>query len=319
MTERVADKDREEADGTATAAHTKKTGRVGPMAKDALGDRIKRYEAAEGGRRAMPGLPIVVRIDGRSFSGFTRGMGRPYDQGLADLMVEVTKHVVHETHALVGYTQSDEASFVLDPFGKKEAELAAQDGGADSEAFPDDTGFFFDGRYQKLASAVAAMATSKFMVGALDLWPARARRLLPGFDARVFQVPNRREAVAALMWRELDATKNAVSMAARAHFSHAGMDNRSGREMQEMLFQRKGINFNDYPARFKRGVYVQRRRGARELDAAELARIPIGRRPDGPVMRSEIAVLDLPPLSRIRNKVDVLLNGAEPVLLAPAG
>jgi tRNA(His) 5'-end guanylyltransferase len=49
--------------------------------------------------------------------------------------------------------------------------------------------------------------------------------------------------------------------------------------MQEMLFQEEGINFNDYPARFKRGAYVQRRTFEKELDANRLAAIPEGKRP----------------------------------------
>jgi hypothetical protein len=73
---------------------------------DSLGDRIKGYEARETERRALPGLPLVVRVDGRSFSRFTRGMKRPFDQDLADLMVEVTKFLVEQTHAAVGYTES---------------------------------------------------------------------------------------------------------------------------------------------------------------------------------------------------------------------
>ena len=44
--------------------------------EDALGDRMKIYEMAEAGRRFMPLLPILARIDGRAFSSFTRsGVG----------------------------------------------------------------------------------------------------------------------------------------------------------------------------------------------------------------------------------------------------
>jgi hypothetical protein len=78
-----------------------------------------------------------------------------------------------------------------------------------------------------------------------------------------------------------------------------------------------GVNFNDYPARFKRGVYVQRRTFERTLDAATLAKIPEGRRPTGPIMRSETVVLDLPPIRKVVNRVEVLLDGAEPALVAP--
>ena len=44
------------------------------MKKDALGDRMKAYEAQEAGRRLIPMLPVLARIDGRCFSKFTKQM-----------------------------------------------------------------------------------------------------------------------------------------------------------------------------------------------------------------------------------------------------
>jgi len=305
---------------------------------DALGDRMKAYERRETERRAMRGVPLVVRVDGRSFSRFTRGMARPFDQDMADLMVEVARYLVEQTQAKVALTQSDEISLVLEPFdhvGIGEVRRALADSVSRFEAGDaaaaaartkalldrtargaslarDDADFLFGGRFQKLCSVVAGLATARFVKDAVRLWPERCARQLPVFDARVFEVPNRDEAVAALVWRELDATKNAVSMAARAHFPHARLQGKTPAQMQEMLFREKGINFNAYPARFKRGVYLQRRTAARELPPERLALIPEGKRPTGPVLRTEIACLDLPPITRVVNRVEVLLDGAEP-------
>ena len=72
---------------------------------DELGDRMKMYEQAEAGRRAMPLLPLCVRLDGRGFSRWTRDLDRPYDVRLQRLMVATTEALVQETGALVGYTQ----------------------------------------------------------------------------------------------------------------------------------------------------------------------------------------------------------------------
>lgn len=79
-----------------------------------------------------------------------------------------------------------------------------------------------------------------------------------------------------------------------------------------MLFSEHGINFNDYPASFKRGTYVQRRLYEKTLDEETLARIPVGKRPIGAVMRSEVAVLDMPPLAKVPNRGAVLLDAATP-------
>lgn len=288
---------------------------------DELGDRIKGYEARETERRAMKGVPLVARVDGRSFSKFTRGMTRPFDPDFSGLMIEVAKYLVEQTHARVAYVQSDEITLVLDPFSPK------KDRDRDGDTDPDkpqeratarhggfgETGFMFDGRFQKLNSVLAGLATARFMKGALHLWPERCDKQLPVFDCRVFEVPNREEAAWTVAWRETDAVKNAVSMACRAYYSPKEMLGKSSSEMQEMLFQ-KGVNFNDYPARFRRGSYVQRRTVMKELAPEVLARIPEGRRPTGPVMRSETVVLDVPPIRRVENWIEVLLDGADPVL-----
>ena len=81
--------------------------------RDTLGDRMKQYELAEAGRRLPHDLPVCVRIDGKRFSRFTQGLRRPFDARLSRLMVDTARHLVAESGALAGYTQSDEISLLL--------------------------------------------------------------------------------------------------------------------------------------------------------------------------------------------------------------
>lgn len=76
------------------------------MSGDDLGDRMKAYEAALAGQRLMPLLPAVVRLDGKGFSKFTRGLQRPYDERMSKLMVEVTRLVTDEASARCGSARS---------------------------------------------------------------------------------------------------------------------------------------------------------------------------------------------------------------------
>lgn len=264
---------------------------------DALGDRMKMYEGMTTDERLMPLLPVIVRIDGRSFSTFTRGLNRPYDERLSNLMVDVTTMLVEETGAIVGYTQSDEITLVLYQRDHKSQ-------------------LYFDGRVQKLQSALAALATAAFNQKLPATIPEKAGAL-PTFDCRVFSVPNKVEAVNCLLWREQDATKNSVSMAARAYYSHQQILGKSGPEMQEMLFQ-KGVNWNDYPTFFKRGTYIQRKTLNRPFTAAELEALPpkhhARTNPDLVVERTVTQRLDIPPLGRIRNRVDVVFDGVDPLV-----
>ena len=94
------------------------------MKSDALGDRIKSYEIAETGLKFINGLPIVVRLDGKSFHSFTKNMKKPYDQDMMDLMDDTTKYLLEESGAIIAYTQSDEISLILFPWLKNnEADL----------------------------------------------------------------------------------------------------------------------------------------------------------------------------------------------------
>jgi tRNA(His) 5'-end guanylyltransferase len=124
-------------------------------------------------------------------------------------------------------------------------------------------------------------------------------------------LPNRIEATNAVLWREFDATRNSVQMAARSVYSHRECHNKNTGELQEMLFQ-KGINWNDYPPFFKRGVYVMKRRIVKILSDEELIKIPEKHRPDGPVERNVVQYVDLPPLNKVINRVEVIFDGAEP-------
>lgn len=267
--------------------------------QDNFGDRMKMYEALETDRRLMPLLPIYVRIDGRCFSNFTHGMERPFDKRMSDCMVAVTKTLVEKTHARIGYTQSDEISLVYlneDPKGE----------------------VLFGGKVHKVVSVLAGMATAAFCVEAAGHWPDRVADMLPHFDARAFSLPNKTEAANAVLWREQDATKNAISMAARSMFSHSRLQNKSGSEMQEMMFQEKGVNFNDYPPFFKRGTFVRRENYEAVLTSEILAKIPEDKRPSGPIIRTRVVTLDVPKFSTVTNRVEFIFDGAEPAVLATA-
>ena len=73
------------------------------------------------------------------------------------------------------------------------------------------------------------------------------------FDARAFNIPES-EVCNYFIWRQQDATRNAIQMLGQAHFSHKELNGKSCNDIQDMLFTQCGINFNDMPVEFKRGV-----------------------------------------------------------------
>jgi tRNA(His) 5'-end guanylyltransferase len=260
-----------------------------------FGDRMKILEGIECGRRFMPLLPICVRLDGKAFHSWTRKLDRPFDGPFSLLMLDTTKFLVAEANACMGYTQSDEINFIIH-----------------SDSYKSQT--FFDGKIFKVISVLASMATDYFNRHAPDLLGARVTG--PAyFDCRAWQVPNKEEATNMLLWREFDATRNSIIMAAQSVYSHKQLNGKNAKEMQEMLFQ-KGINWNDYGACFKRGTYVQRRKVTRRFSSIELEKLPpkheARSNPELEYERTEINMIEMPPFASVINRVEVVFDGVAP-------
>ncbi len=265
---------------------------------DNLGDRQKLYEGMESDRRLMPRLPALARLDGRAFHTFTRGLERPFDCSMSTAMQMTTRWLVHETNANVGYTQSDEitlAWYTDDPKSQ----------------------IFFDGRIMKMTSQLAALCSVYFneVVRSTSLEQKAKQR--PTFDCRVWNTPTLDEAANVFVWREWDATKNSISMAAQHYFSANELHNKHTGDMQEMLFNKHGVNWNNYPDFFKRGSYYQRKKVAIPFTTEELERLPpkhaARTNPELLVERHVVQHLALPPITKVTNREAVLFFGADPI------
>jgi tRNA(His) guanylyltransferase len=267
------------------------------MDKTSLGDRIKSYEAATESR-TLPQLPVVVRLDGRSFSKFTKGMKRPFDKEFRQAMIEVTKYLVEQTNAKIGYTQSDEISLVLHVDN------------VNSE-------IMFNGRIQKIVSNFASMASVKFLIEMQKRFPEKVSegKTLPSFDARAFSVPNKTEATNSIFWRTLDAQKNSISMVAHTYFSHKSLQDLSGEDKKVRLRNEVGIDWNDYSSAEKQGVFIRKEKVRIQLDKEHLERIPVDKRPEGGwVDRKKVVEIDMPDFLRVTNRNDVIFDGATPII-----
>lgn len=233
------------------------------MREDEFGDRMKGYEGLAN-VQLLPGVPVCARLDGRGFHAFTKHAKRPFSDTFHNMMVAVTKHLVVESCATVGYTQSDEIS------------LAWID-------VP-----FFDGNPQKMCSTLAAMASVhlnrlSYVAHGISMGGVTVEREVqsglrwsssPTFDCRAWVVPSLVEAANVFLWRQQDASRNSVQMAARHHFSHKACDNLNGKKLQEKLFAEAQVNWNDYPTQFKRGTFVKHAKTRRAFTPEELADLP---------------------------------------------
>lgn len=204
----------------------------------ALGDRMKRHEATY--RTLLPRRTYtIIRVDGRSFHQYLRGAAKPFDEVFMADMDAVAESLCQEiSGAAFAYTQSDEISVLITDFASHSTEP------------------WFGGVVAKQLSISAALATAVLN----ERRPGR--RAL--FDARVFTVSDPVEVANYFIWRQRDAVRNSISMAAQARFSHKRLHGVSTSGMQELLWSEAGINWNDYPDGCKRGRVSVRRVGPRE-------------------------------------------------------
>jgi tRNA(His) 5'-end guanylyltransferase len=77
------------------------------------------------------------------------------------------------------------------------------------------------------------------------------------FDARVFQITSAIEVENYFIWRQQDATRNSISSVAQSMYSPSELHKKNTDAMQELIFQ-KGINWNDYSPREKRGSVIRK-------------------------------------------------------------
>jgi len=264
------------------------------MDKTNLGNRIKDYEAIEK-KKLFSQIPIVIRLDGKNFSRFTKGMERPFDLKFKEMMQKTTKFLVDYTNAKIGYTQSDEISLVLYSDNHKRQ-------------------VFLDGKKDKINSLIASKCSVFFNSLLEDYFPER-KSLLPIFDCRSFNVPTLEEGVNAILWRELDATKNSISMLARHHFSHKHLHGVHTGDMLDMLYS-IGINWNELETSLKRGTYYQRVKRLTKFTTSEIEKLPPNHdaltNPNLMIERSLVEKLEMPIITKVTNQTNVFFYGALP-------
>lgn len=262
--------------------------------KDDLGTRMKLLEGLDS-KQLIPLLPVMIRLDCRSFSKFCSGLMRPYDFRVGDLMIATAKELVKESNAKIAYIESDEISLVLY-----------------SDSY--DSQVFFDGKIQKLVSVLASIATAKFNSLVSANIPERHKQLVH-FDCRVWNVPNKTEAANVFVWRSLDCLKNSVSMLARHYFSAKELHGK-GRADQLQMLESVGIYWPSYPNHFKNGSWVRRETYETELKEEDLPEdLGLESKVGQKVTRSRIVELEVPPFTKVLNKVEFIFDKAKPIHL----
>jgi tRNA(His) 5'-end guanylyltransferase len=252
------------------------------MSKDKIGDRMKYNYENRTKQFLTRRVPTIIRLDGKAFHTYTKGLNKPFDDGLIADMQETTKFLCDNVQGCkLGYTQSDEITLVLTDYDNLQTDA------------------WFDYNVQKMTSVSASIATAKFNQLRLqrhfnksqkevdvinksnffDYDSVRvdnvgAQQKLAFFDSRVFQIGEKEEVVNSLIWRQQDAERNSIQMLAQSLYSQKQLHGKNTSVLQDMCWQ-KGQNWNDLDSSKKRGslilkqIYVDDKKITKE-NASEL-------------------------------------------------
>lgn len=262
-----------------------------------LEKRCKWFEKNFSPEIAIPTLPLILRLDGNNFSSWTSKINKPWDVRFVDVMEELTKRLVQETNAVVGYHQSDEITLIL-------------------HTFDYGTALYHDGKKQKILSKLPSKASVWFNALVREYFNEKLSEAI--FDCRFYQVPSLAEGVNQLIWRENDARRNSIQMLSHYEFGHSAIMNKNTDQMQDMLVLEKGINWNDLDPKLKRGSYFRSMITEKPFTPEEISNLPpkhnYFRNPEMVTSRRVIDRVDMPILSKVKNKVGTIFYGEDPEL-----
>ena len=204
---------------------------------NSIGDRIKGYERASN-NTLTPRMPVFIRVDGKAFHTFTRGMEKPFAQSLINTMVKAAELTAQEMQGFkLAYVQSDECTFMI----------------TDNDTL--ETTGWFGYEINKLVSITAAMYTAFFnKYWHLDVDEQAFETVF--FDARAFNVPIE-DAPNVFIWRQRDWERNSIQMLARSHFSQKQLEKKKMADIHEMLHE-KGVNWAKLSPQLKNGTFIRR-------------------------------------------------------------
>lgn len=194
-------------------------------------------------------VPVIIRLDGKAFSTFTKGFEKPFDVVLLKCMHDTTKYLCENIQGCkLAYTQSDEISLLLTDYES-----------ANTQAW-------FEYNLEKMVSTSAALATSFFNKTLYEIIQKEEisikdknfymnKLFKASFDSRVFNIP-KEEVANYFIWRQQDAMRNSVSMFGRSKFSAKELNGKPTKEVKEML-KNEGIVWEDIDICKQRGTCIK--------------------------------------------------------------
>lgn len=207
------------------------------MKFDSLADKCNYYRSLTD-YKLIPGMPVIVMLDGRSFSKFIKkSFNLPFDDRFINIMNFVAEKLCSSiSGAKVAYVQSDEISIFLEDYKQINTES------------------FFGYRLTKLLSIIASIATGWFNK---ELWKIFPESNPIQFDCKAWNVPNLNEVYAWFLYRQNDCIRNSKQQVTQQYYSHKELNGMRVDDQIQKLKDEKGISWwNDFSDNEKYGRLI---------------------------------------------------------------
>ncbi len=209
-------------------------------------DRISSYEETAN-YKFLPRVPIIIQINGRSFSKITSLLDKPFCEKFADCLSSTMLQLCLEVEgAVFAYQFNDEVIIIVR-------------NDQNSDTLP-----WFDNKIQKIVSICSSVATLNFsnLSSSLDL------NLMgdPIFTTNAYTAPSILEAANVLVSKQHQSLQGSIQSACfyellKKHDKNTIKEMLSGLSIDDkigLLSQECNVDFNDYPISFKRGIACYR-------------------------------------------------------------
>lgn len=244
-----------------------------------LGDRMKKFESMVDNQiKIKPCESFIIRLDGRSFSKFTKKFHKPFDIVFVKAMGLTTLDLIKQFNAQTGYTHSDEITLIFNSKCEENEYLEYLEKQSKNLLTKDDKALpihMFNGRFQKIISLVSSYCSVRFNYHLVKLiepiketydtkFVETIESMNAMFDGRIiiFQEANKYEILNHQIWRSIhDCSRNAVSTYAYTYFGSQKIMNKDTNQMIQMMLDEKGLDWSDIsqvPTFIKHGLYCKK-------------------------------------------------------------
>lgn len=240
---------------------------------ETLAEKMKRFESASN-MSLVPKTPVIIRVDGKAFHTFTKGLDKPFDVNLSEIMLNTALNLAKNIQNVkFVYSQSDEISLLLTDWDNP------------------NTDTWYGYRVQKIVSVSSSMATlffnqqlyytkcdfeiklSNYNINgkndddyddvvcklASKMWKWKLKYEEGAmFDGRAFNLP-KEEVSNYFLWRYRDAKRNSIQALAQNLFSQKKLQNKSSLEQIEMIKKEKDIDYNSLTSLQKVGFAIYKK------------------------------------------------------------